>query len=191
MNQYDDFEKWVDQWDAALKTGAFDTPKNQPMPSAQSAPESFFGIRQSAPSADVKSDDARYWSDVYKLSRDFRDDDYLGGEDHEVIQEEVAVDTKKMAKSLSNSPNPIRPSSIGMDQDIRNPLSVGATYDVSDLTNLEALKVKLHGLLDKLNAMEGRGQSGAKLESQIQSLQRQIDEFSDNLATSVPSQQGD
>jgi hypothetical protein len=196
---YNDFEKWQADWDAALKTDAFKDQKPA-NPSAATGFTDFFGV-SSSKNSNTKEPDAEYWNNLYGLSNEYApdannieddsndvDDDHLEGD---LMQEEVHVEPKTMAKAMAQSPNPIRPSSIGMDQDVKNPISLGATYDVADLQSLETLKVKLHGLLDKLNGIEGLAGTGAKLESQIASLQKQIDEISDGLAHGVPSNQGD
>jgi len=104
-------------------------------------------------------------------------DDVLSGD---LIQEKL--DHKSVGQAIMDSPNPIQPTSVGVDQDIKNPNSMSATYSVGDLERLEGLKLKLHGLLDKLNTMEGLGKSATKLESQITSLNKQIDDLSDSLS---------
>jgi len=191
---YEQFDTWCNQWEEAMKKGTFETPNQGPNVSVQTADSNFFGMVNHNPSDSPKEPDTKYWSDVYSLSKEYGSDsqmldDYLSGD---LIQEEVAVDKKAFVKTMASSPNPIRPASVGMDQDVNSPLSVGATYDVPDLQNLETLKTKLHDLLVKLNSMEGKSQSGSpKLESQIQSLQKQIDELSDNLSRGIPSQLGD
>lgn len=176
LYQEDNFEKWVSQWDAAQQKGIFDAPKKDHVPSANNRQGSFFGgLAQNAPSEEVPQEDTDSWNSIYRGSRDYGKELDLDGYE-EVIQEETAVETKK------KSANPITAASLGMDQDVKNPASVGATYDIDQLQNLEGLKLKLHNLLSKLNDFEGRGESAAKFESKIQSLQKQIDELSSSLA---------
>jgi hypothetical protein len=194
---YNDFEKWQDQWDDALKTDAFKDQKPA-APSAATGFTDFFGMSSDKSSDKANVSDTEYWNNLYGLSKEYApdendlgnqyDDDHLEGD---LMQEDVKVDPKTMARAMASSANPIKPSSIGIDQDVKNPVSLGSTYDISDLQNLESLKVKLHGLLDKLNGLEGLADTSAKLESQIVSLQKQIDEISDGLSQGIPSHQGD
>ena len=193
---YNDFEKWQSQWDAALKTDAFKD-KKPANPSAATGFTDFFGVTNSQSTEGNNIPDTEYWNNLYGLSKDYapeenrldapHDDDHLEGD----LIQEFEVEPKTMAKAMASSPNPIKPSSIGMDQDVKNPVSVGGTYDVGDIQNLENLKVKLHNLLHKLSSIEGLADTNSKLESQIQSLQKQIDEISDGLSHGVPSHQGD
>lgn len=181
LNERDDFDKWVSQWDAANQNGTFEAPAKAHMPSTQTAPEGFFGTRLNSPSETVPQSDIDYWRDVYSNSRDFMAEPDL---DDSVLQENKAP--KKVIKENKapyKAPNPILTSTLGMDQDVKNPSSVGSTFGVTDLESLENLKLKLHGLLDKLNGFEAASQGVTKLESQIQSLQKQIDELSDSLSS--------
>ncbi|RDJ35287.1 MAG: hypothetical protein DWQ19_10760 [Crenarchaeota archaeon] len=198
-DQYDQFDQWVDQWDKAQEEGIFEKPETPHTPSAQSADSSFFGYTNNLNAdSSIEEPDAHYWDSVYELSKDcgveerkLDDDPHADDLDGDLIQEDIDVDPKYMADSMLKSANPVRPSSVGKDQDVSSPVSVGATYDVSDLEQLEKVKTKLHNLIGKLNGMEAVGKSDAKLEQQIASLSKQLDEISDSLNRSVPSQQGD
>jgi hypothetical protein len=170
----DNFHKWCDQWQDAQAKGIFDTPKKDHVPSASNDGQSFFGgLNKKAPSENVKDVDAKYWNDLYNMSKDYGStamiDDYLSGE----LMQESAV-----AEKQKTTPNPVKVSSLGKDTDAA---AVGVHYNVDEFKGLEGLKIKLHGLLDKLNGMESKGQSPAKLESQIQALEKQIDELSNHL----------
>jgi hypothetical protein len=198
-DRYDQFNQWQADWEKALEDGVFDDPNKAPVPSSQAGSSSFFGYNNSPEAQEkVKEPDGAYWDSVYELSKlystDDRNLDHDPHADHlegDLMQEEVEVDVKKMANSMIQSPNPIRANSFGKDQDLTNPISTGATYDIADLESLEKVKLKLHGLIDKLNGLEGNGQGGGKLEQQIAALSKQIDEMSDNLNRGVPSNQGD
>lgn len=198
-DKYDQFNQWVDQWDKAQEEGIFDDGNPTPVPSSQTGNSSFFGYTNDNSTDQVKEFDAAYWDSVYALSKTYSPDDdrQLDDDPHadhlsgELIQEDFEVDAKHMANTMLKSPNPIRPSSIGKDTDVHNPVSMGATYDVTDIEELEKVKIKLHGLIDKLNSLNGHGQSNAKLEQQIAALSKQIDEMSDNLNRCVPNPQGD
>jgi len=170
----DNYLKWCDQWEAAQKSGLFEAPKKDHVPSAALEPESFFGgFKKNAPSETVKDADGKYWNDLYRLSRDYGNstdtlDDYLNGD---LMQETV---TEKAPKA----PNPVTRATVGKDQ---NAAAVGVHYDVDNFQGLESLKLKLHGLLDKLNGMDSKGESTTKLETQIVALEKQIDELSNNI----------
>ena len=185
----DQFLTWCDQWEKALDQGVFEDPDKGLEVCPKNGTENFFGfITEEKAVTSIREVDAQYWNDLYNLTK------YYGPEAAtNNYTEEIALDIKKYAKAMSGTANPIRPASVGKDQDLTNPISMGATYDVADLQSLETLKTKLHDLLVKLNSMEGRSQTGStKLESQIKSLQDQIDELSDNLTrTGIPSQIGD
>lgn len=185
-----DFDKWCDQWQAAVDKGIF--PEKKPEDNENVG--SYFGfMNKELVKKPITDCDTKYWNDVHDLSR-------LYGQDPEILceylrnrlHEENDVDLKSLAKDVADSPNPVRPTTVGMDQDITNPVSTGQTYSVDDLKSLDDLKTKLHDLLVKLNSNEGSGNSGsAKLETQIKNLQKQIDEFSDSLSkTGVPGQIG-
>lgn len=204
---YDDLEDWVQKWDKANEDGVFGKSDNAPpIVSKQSQTQNFFGVRQQNYDADqdIEHDedneyaslnecDSKYWSDLYELTKRYGRDssvvsDYLGGK----LNESVSVDKKDYADSLVSSANPVRPSTVGNDKSLNDPVAMGSTYDVADLQKLDALKVKLHDLIGKLNGFDAIGSSVTKLESQIDSLQKQIDEMSNGFGKSgIPSQQGD
>ncbi len=196
QDKQDQFDQWVDQWDDAQKKGIFDEPEKSNSKSPKKV-GSFFGLQQE-PLPDASAHDAEYWDKVYELSNDYGspvsdldDDPHADHLEGDLIQEDVKVDAKDMAGAMRNSPNPIRPASMGKDQELDNPVSIGATYDVGDLEELEKVKLKLHSLIDKLNGLEANGQANGKLEQQIATLSKQIDEMSDNLNRNLPNQQGD
>lgn len=188
---YEDLEGWVQKWDKAQEEGIFDKPEGPPAISKQTVTPDYFNLTHDETSEDAPLNecDSKYWSDLYELTKRYGENvvgDYLSGK----LNEAVSVDKKSMADSLLSSANPIRPSTVGNDKSLTDPVALGATYDVADLQKLEDLKLRLHGLIDKLNGFDTKGGSVTKLESQIESLQKQIDEMSNGLSK-VPSQQGD
>lgn len=198
---YDDLEDWVQKWDKANEEGVFGKSDNAPpVISKQSQTQDFFGITQQDVDHDEDNEyaslnecDSKYWSDLYELTKRYGKDssvvsEYLGGK----LSETTSVDKKSYSDSLVSSANPVRPSTVGNDKDLTDPVAMGSTYDVADLQKLDDLKIKLHNLIDKLNGVEAKGESVTKLENQIDSLQKQIDEMSNNFGKSgIPSQQGD
>lgn len=172
----DNFEKWSSQWEKALNSDEFKTVEKP----AQEAPENFFGMKMAQPGEELNGDDVGYWNDLYEMIK-------YHGYRGPVFDEYMAKGKKAVKKSekvlteaatLSPAP-PISASSVGKDQDVTN---IDMKSDVGHLERLEALKVKLHNLIDKLNGFEANGQSGNKLESQIETIQKQIDELSNNIS---------
>lgn len=96
-------------------------------------------------------------------------------------REEAKTDAGKIAKSLSRSPNPLYHYSAGKDQD----LHVTPNWtDGEGLTELHDMKIKLHQLEGKLNAMIGEGKPDRQvrqLESELRKLRDRLDELSDSL----------
>jgi hypothetical protein len=180
-----EFSKWVQQWDDAQSKGIFkdDTPQ-LPDLNKQSSDNSYFGMCNSHSTDDIPTNDSEYWRQV------------LAASDPEFKEEMLNENNKKlgdMAKAIAQSPNPVRPHSLGKDQDL-TPQSLGLTYSEQDVEELAGLKLQLHALQDKLNTFECRGQNGKKFESQIQSLQKKIDELSTAMTQAFPNalgQQGD
>jgi hypothetical protein len=178
--QKDQFDQWCDMWDKANEQGVFEK-ASQPTPPDQTADVSFFGPSDTHPTSSLRDVDIQYWKSVYSLS------DSSGASD--LLQEAKEVQNKDVsdaAKAMGHSPNPIRAPSVGMDQAMDN-TSLGVTFTPEDIQSLAEMKVKLHGLKDKLNTAEGKGQTNKKLESQISSLQNQIDELSDTLGQAFPN----
>lgn len=171
MNDLDILNKWADQWEKAQELGVFQNEKPQ-VSTTISGEVDFFGTVQDE-GQDLSLTEGAYWKSFYNQ---------MTGQPDVPVESVAVADPKKITKVLQNTPNPIRSSSVGMDQDITDPISTGTTYDVDDLQNLETLKLKLHDLLSKLNAYESRSEGSAKLVSQIEALQRQIDDFSSQLS---------
>jgi len=189
---YEDLEDWTNKWDKALADGIFEKPEGPPIISKQTHSQDYFNMShedhdEHDENAPINECDTKYWSDLYKLTKRYGREATVT----DVIKESIAVDKKSYTDALAGSPNPVRPSSVGKDTGNDNPLNTGATYDVADFQKLEDLKLKLHGLIDKLNGFDTKSSSVTKLEGQIESLKKKIDEMSDGFSKSVPSQQGD
>lgn len=184
----DDFDSWKDKWDAALANGTFDKPEGPPVISKCDNQTDFFNMSHDdhdeySDDEPLNESDIKYWTRMHKETNRY---------DRNVVKEEIAVDKKAFVKDMTSSANPVRASSLGNDNGVDNPKAFGTTYDVPDLQRLEDLKVKLHGLIDKLNTFDAHGQNGNKLENQIETIKKQIDEMSDGFGKSgVPSQHGD
>lgn len=207
VHSYSDLQGWADKWQKAVEEGIFEKPEGQaPVISKQTNKSDYFNMNIDIDHSSNNQDnyeedtennslneDAKYWSKLFKMTNRWKrpSESSIKGPTSKVIKENLAVDTKSFTKDMVSSPNPIRPSSVGKDNGDGNPAAFGTTYGVNELEKLEDLKIKLHNLIDKLNGFDVNGQSGSKLENQIQSVKKQIDEISDGLSKSFPSQQGD
>jgi len=110
----------------------------------------------------------------------------------ELLQEDNK-DAGNVAASIAQSPNPVRQSTAGKDQELE-PGPLGLTFSEKDIEDLSELKIKLHNLQDKLNTFEGRGENSTKFESQINSVKDKIEELSTAMTQAFPysiSPQGD
>ncbi len=190
MNVFDreEMEKWCSQWNEASKTEEFkDKSPKKPNPDLD-----FFGYpteKNQSKESIIESADIAYWNEMAGLSMMYGEQKAY--EEYVKSIDEAALDIaglKSLNKKIADAPNPVVASSIGKDQDISDPVVAGNTYSPEDLVNLDALKVKLHDLLSKLSAMESTGKTDTKLENQIESLNKQIDELSDSLSISTPLQ---
>lgn len=177
QQQRENFDDWCDKWEKAKSDGVFENaPKH--FPSQQTASVSFFGAIDADPSKDVSEVDAQYWNALNKT----------GSFSGEVITEASGEDKamiKKVADAIRKSPNPIRPNTIGMDQEME-PEQLGVTYSDEDLEAVNELKLKIHELEDKLNSMEGLGQKTKSVETKIKNLKEKMNELSDELSHSAP-----
>ena len=172
MDHRNELDHWASVWDKACKKDLFPSKAEDIVPSANQADQSFFGVHSRADDAPSvpSAPDAAYWNKVYKMSNN-------SGDAPDVIQESVK------AISLKQSPNPIKPATVGADQDL-TAAGLDATFSEKDIEDLSVLKVKLHELQDKLNEFEGRGENSKKFETQITKLKAQIDGLSDSLTRS-------
>ncbi len=87
-----------------------------------------------------------------------------------------------VAKRMARSANPIYYYSAGKDQE---PRVTPNWTDGKELTELHDLKVKLHQLEGKLNAMIGEGKpdkSVRQMEQELRKLRDRLDELSDSLS---------
>jgi hypothetical protein len=205
VHSYNDLQGWADQYQKAVEEGIFDKPDLGPSVSKQNQKTDFFNMNIDIDHTDNNQDndqdtetnalneDAKCWSELFKLTNRWKrpSEGTIKQPSTKVIKENLSIDTKSYTKDMASSANPIRPSSLGKDNGDGNPAAFGTTYGVNELEKLEDLKVKLHNLIDKLNGFDVSGQNGNKLENQIQSMKKQIDEISDGLSKSFPSQQGD
>ena len=207
-------EDWAKQWDAAQAKGIFNDAAKPPQVSKQTSYDSFFGPQDTHPTESPDDFESKYWKSLYDASTgappDAESEDKVpeDGDGVAVIRDHAAPKGKKKvlkeaataekgvgtkAKAMAQSANPIRATSVGMDQEMENG-ALGLTFTPQDIEELSTLKGKLHDLQVKLSTYEGKGESGKRFESQIQSLVRKINELSDSLSQSFPDEimhQGD
>jgi hypothetical protein len=178
-NYKDSIDKWEEMWAKAQADGIFKDAPKPPMPSPQTADDSFFGPKDTKPTERLDEVDAKYWLAVAKLSdtHSFRP---------ELIPEllkETHMDKKQLgdiADTVAHAANPVRAGSTGPDQEMVDK-SLGNTFTPEDLQALSDLKLKLHDLESKLSSFEGRGDNGKKFEAQITAVKNKINELSDAL----------
>jgi hypothetical protein len=154
-----EFDGWLDKWDAALEKGIFGDSKKVPTPSAGTSDQSFFGLRQDNPTDSISDSDSAYWNAINAVAD--------GGVEIQRLDESDPV-------SL-NLPNPIRKSTEGKDQDME-PRQLGATFTDAELNELAEMKKKLCDLECKAAEMGDKDYG-----SQIKSMIEKIDDLSNKL----------
>lgn len=191
MKDYDQFEKWCSAWEKASKQEAFQSP---PIPEEMNFGNvnsgSFFGVITENKDVDMKSIDSKYWLNLLNLQTRYKNDpnvinDYLEGK---LTTEEINMPVKDFTNAVTTAANPIKPNSVGMDQDPNNLVSISATYTNEDLAKLEKLKNELYELLLKLNQSELEGETSKKMKDKLEDLQKDIDELSDKMTKTLPQQ---
>lgn len=158
-NAKQEFDGWVDKWDAALQKGIFGDPKKIPSTSPGTSDESFFGLRQDNPTDSINGADSDYWRAINAVAD--------GGVEVHRLDEADAISV--------DLPNPIRKSTEGKDQDME-PKQLGATFSDKDLEDIADMKKKLCDLECKAAEM---GEND--YESQIKAMIKKIDDLSNKL----------
>lgn len=174
----DEIQKWANVWDKAVEKGIFDGAPKPPTPSSNLGDHSFFGPTNSNSTDSISAPDAEYWKNVYSLSNN--SGDYI--DPMEMITEVAKAKNPEMgniASAMAHSPNPVRPDTIGKDQE-----QFDMTFTEKDIEDLSELKIQLHAMEDKINDFEGRGENAKKYENQITTLKKKIDDLSDSLSRS-------
>ena len=205
------FDDWVDMWDKAQNDGSF---VNAPKPPEKTNGSFFGlqsnGPGGDLPPEEA---DTKYWNQVYARSNNAGDAPDIGGYEqimHEQKKPQKKVQPRKLekkkkvqprkvekkkkfqplaesredakvAKAQLKSPNPIYSYSVGKDQDSH--VTPNWT-DGEGLVELHDMKLKLHRLEGKLNAMIGTSKPDRQirqLESELRKLRDRLDELSDSL----------
>lgn len=197
-NYMDDLNAWADQYQSAIDHGVFEDAPKPASPSPQTADTSFFGPVDSDPTDGPTDADAEYWQRLHEASAGmggyvdpfeaFKKSQKAKAETEIQLENtgDVKSDSAKIAQAIAQSPNPVKPGSIGMDQDIHDPGSLGQTFSTEQLTQLAELKVQLHDLENKLNAFDVEGKAVRGLEGKISGLKSRINNMSDEMGHSLP-----
>lgn len=202
----DDFDKWVDQWDQAQKSGAFAS-KKPISPSPKSIETDFFGNyvdSETSKHTSVSDVDAEYWEKLHKLTNDGHPAD-----PHAILTEAETkaqftisnqgklrnVPTSKelgtKAGELGNTGNPVYPNTRGRDDGVlpNNERKITPDWiDGTKLSEINNMKFNLYQLESKLNADPNFGSFSGdsvkikKIQKQIDGLKDQIDQLSNDLS---------
>lgn len=167
QKQKDDFDDYVAKWDKAVEQGVFKGPE-LPKVNPQTAQDSFFGLLNTNPTADVSLSDSEYWKAIYSASTDHNP------ENPDVISE--------ADEHQSNPVNPQARGSLGIDQDM-DPQQLGLTYSKEDVEKLSELKKELYSLESKLLTSMGFGdeKNNKKIQTKIESVKVEINKLSDAM----------
>jgi polyhydroxyalkanoate synthesis regulator phasin len=174
-----DINKFAKIWDSALEKGIFDDAPKLPPAREPGDTSDFFGQYMSDEydmDEPLNEVDTKYWAKVARMA------DHSG---HYVdpLSEETKPskeDAKNVAEKIAGAHNPIRPGTIGKDQEPKVTQNWGVGG--KEHFQLEELKVRLEKLESKLNSIESKGDSGKDTQGKIDSLKKQIDELSDSLS---------
>ena len=174
---HDQFEKWTQQWEDALKSGVFQ-PRQEQVPSAQRGEDDFFGNHRPASAGGIDDVDAAYWNDVYKLSKG------------EVLNEKFynlpptkfdGATAPEITDDMGKLPNPVKPYTRG--QDSANKVTPNFSSG-KELEELAELKVRLEKLESAFNRAEGLADEGkAKaVRQQLAKVKAEVERLSDSLS---------
>jgi hypothetical protein len=200
-----ELEKWVDVWEKAMEKGIFpETPKQDINP--QQYQTDYFGNvrRDGSEKVTLNDCDAKYWNQVYKMSKHGNDvpnilteqqpskvdgvgtEEPLESEPQGKLRDVPSKDSlATKGAELGNTANPVEPPSRGEDQ------RKHVTPDWSDgskLRELVYMKHNLYNLEVKINSSPKFGAYGPdsaeikKIQTQIDELRHKIDELSNSLS---------
>lgn len=200
-----DLEKWMKVWEKSQEAGIFpEEPKQQDINPQVYSSDYFGNARKDGNEKVALNDcDAKYWSQVYNLSKGGNAPDILHEDEYTKVKgvgsEEPLASTPQgttrkvpsksalgeKAAELGNTANPIEPASRGIDQ--KNHV----TPEWSDgkmIRELAYMKHNLYNLEVKLNSSPKFGAYGAeapelkKIQNQINDLRNKMDELSNSLS---------
>ena len=166
---------WADEYEKAIKNGVFDEYKE----SKKKTPATSRDVKDDKSYKTFVDGEESYWEAIRNASK------HIGAAPDPLKAFDVLNEAKKShkeklankAKTLGDSANPVVHTTVGVDQS-GDPEALGATYSNEDLEKINDLKLDLHSLQDKLNALEGLGDKSTKIEGQIGKIKDEIDKLS-------------
>lgn len=180
-----DFQKHCDQWDQACRDGIFKNSKKPPVPAPDlySPKENNFGMSDkmaSIASNSESTNDADYWTAIFKLSRGEQVETPRGGRLDPNPEQTAAMIHE--GTWPNKGPNPTTLYS----QDKDSKYAPSGWFDVDDLGKLAKMKEDLHALGDKLAKQDGLKQNHSKksdsILKQIRKMQEEIDKLTDTIS---------
>lgn len=167
MEDTNQFNNWVDQWDKAVKDGIFNNIPKQELDLKTNEPsrESFFGDLNINTNSTPSDEEVGYWNDVSKYS-----------EETNILNENKKIN--KSVKTAANTPNPVVVDTVG--KDTNKPSKKGFASNKT-LEQLEELKNKLHSLENEMLTKEALGKDFKKVEKEMEKVYSIIDKLSNEL----------
>jgi len=167
----DSLSDWEAKWEKAQADGVFKDAPGFKNKNTHIAPQ-FYSPIENGDVQGMDDIDAAYWASTPKNG-------YVDPLENAMLHENVVRVKKEGREALSTphgelkpTPNPIKPSSIGKDQEYN-----AAIFDVKEFETLEKAKIELHELEDKIAALI----DGKDLQSKVADLKKKIDDLSNVL----------
>lgn len=91
MENQDQFDNWVDKWEAAQKKWAAEDASAPKAPQQPSDGNSFFGLRsKSQPGDDIDRGQGTDWTSIYTRSTEVRDEQHPNAGEDQILQEQAS-----------------------------------------------------------------------------------------------------
>jgi hypothetical protein len=175
-NIEDQFDKWTQQWDKALKDGVFPPTK----PAEPVGKSNFFGQTQVDDSKlDPEDKEVSYWNDIAHYSESESYELLTEAKKKKVVDKDVAEKAKKVAKSS----NPVDYTNLGKDAKNVPTEDWGSGENINKLTEL---KKKLFDLEVKFLSKHAVGNNEKEVDSakkEMEEVSKMIDDISDKMTS--------
>lgn len=166
-NYRDSIDGWAEKWAKAQEDGVFD---NYNPPKQRTSPvQSLTDELELAKQPERNNVDDTYWATTPQ-------DGYVDPLHNPALLQEAAK-TKGVEKA-GDSQNPIPFWTQGKDQDY-DPKH----FEIADFEKLEEMKKRIHDLESDMASLKGSGRGNKQLESKISSMQKKLDDLSDEITT--------